>query len=336
MSNDRQKQQNKTAADVKRTGRKTARPWLDTNRLKYIWDKIKLQVAGMIVNKLDKTGNAYRALSIPFGQVDGTSTSTVFTAQVPEITELRNGVCVYLRNGVVTSASGFTLEVNDLGAYPVYGTLAAATRSTTVFNVNYTMLFVFNEDRVEGGCWDIFYGYNSDTNTIAYNIRRYQADNVMSTKLYRYQIVFSSRDKGLIPANSTSNNTGTSKTLTTSAFDPFDLIYYYATTTAVDADASPSASYMYTQHGTVNLRYAFNAGTTLTEKAPVYIQCVPQSDGQVKLSGNNCIVQALPTTADGYVYLYLGRAYSNYQISLDQYHPCYYYTNGAVRIWTNA
>ena len=103
-------------------------------------------------------------LSIPFGQVDSTSTDTAYTAQIEGITSLYDGVCVYLKNGVITSnKNGFTLNINGLGAKPVYGTLAAATRSGTVFNVDYTMLFVYNSSRVSGGCWDIFYGYNSDT-----------------------------------------------------------------------------------------------------------------------------------------------------------------------------
>ena len=103
-------------------------------------------------------------LSIPFGQVDSTSTDTAYTAQIEGITSLYDGVCVYLKNGVITSnKNGFTLNINSLGAKPVYGTLAAATRSGTVFNVDYTMLFVYNSSRVSGGCWDIFYGYNSDT-----------------------------------------------------------------------------------------------------------------------------------------------------------------------------
>lgn len=107
---------------------------------------------------------AYRALSIPFGQVDSTSTDTAYTAQIEGITSLYDGVCVYLKNGVITSnKNGFTLNINGLGAKPVYDTLAAATRSGTVFNVDYTMLFVYNSSRVSGGCWDIFYGYNSDT-----------------------------------------------------------------------------------------------------------------------------------------------------------------------------
>lgn len=104
-----------------------------------------------------------RAGYIPFGKVDNTSTATAFTATVPGITALVDGACCYLMNGVVTSASGWTLDVNGLGALPVYQTLAASGVTATIFNQNYTMLFVYNSQRVAGGCWDIFYGYNSNT-----------------------------------------------------------------------------------------------------------------------------------------------------------------------------
>lgn len=133
--------------------------FLDNTGLSHLWDKIKTALSG----KLDTTGNAYRTVSIPFAQVDDTSTSTVFTATVPGITELRSGVCVFLMNGVVTSASGFTININGLGAKPVYSTLAAASRATTLFNVAYTLFLVYNEERVSGGCWDAYYGYDSDT-----------------------------------------------------------------------------------------------------------------------------------------------------------------------------
>jgi hypothetical protein len=119
--------------------------------------------AEALAEKLDTDGNAYRAASIPMGQLDSSSTATVMTATVPGITELRDGVCVWLKNGVITSASGFTLNINSLGAKPCYSSLAAASRSTTIFNVNYTMLFVYNSTRADGGCWDVVYGV--DTNT---------------------------------------------------------------------------------------------------------------------------------------------------------------------------
>lgn len=108
-------------------------------------------------------GVANKAASIPFGTVDAGSTSTAISATVDGVTELRDGVCAYIRNGVVSSASGWTLNVNGLGAKPVCQTMAAATLVTTAFNVNYTMLFVYNSGRVSGGCWDMFYGYNTNT-----------------------------------------------------------------------------------------------------------------------------------------------------------------------------
>ncbi|MBQ1716552.1 MAG: hypothetical protein II025_01485, partial [Ruminococcus sp.] len=113
--------------------------------------------------KLATTGNAYRTASIPFGVVDNTSTETAFTATVQGITELRDGVCAYIRNGTVTSAAGCTLNVNNLGAKPIYSTVAATTAVTTTFNVNYTMLFIYNSTRVSGGCWDMYYGYDANT-----------------------------------------------------------------------------------------------------------------------------------------------------------------------------
>lgn len=283
----------------------------------------------------DVTNEAARlTAAIPFGQVDDTSTSTAFTATVPGITALRNGVCVMLMNGVVTSASGWTLNVNNLGAKPVYQTMAAASRSTTIFNVAYTMLFVYNEDRVSGGCWDIYYGYNSDTNTIAYNIRVNNSPGIMNKALYRYELMFTLPDGKLEPSNTTSNKPTTyTKALTTESFNPFEPIYYYSTTTTIAADAAASASYSYTQYASLDLRYAFNAGSTLTANKAIYLRCTPQGNCLVKLDGNDCLVQALPSTADGKVYLYLGKAYSTYQIWLSQNHPIYEYKGGTLKLW---
>lgn len=279
-------------------------------------------------------GTANKTAAIPFGQVDGTSTATVFTATIDGITELKNGVCMFLMNGVVTSASGFTINVNNLGAKPVYQTMAAATRVTTLWNVNYTMLFVYNEGRVSGGCWDMYYGYNSDTNTLAYNIRVNNSPGVMNKVLYRYELMFSLPDGKIEPSNTTSNKPTTyTKALTTESFNPFEPIYYYSTTTTIAANAAASASYSYTQYASLDLRYAFNAGTTLTANLPVYLRCNPQGNCLVKLDGDDCVVQALPSTADGKVYIYLGKAYSTYQIWLSQNHPVYEYKGGTLKLW---
>lgn len=101
--------------------------------------------------------------TIPAGSCDATSTSTKFTASVPGIIDLHDGVCVWLTNGVVTSATNFTVNINNLGEKPVYRSNAASARLTTQFNKAYTALLIYNETRVSGGCWDYVYGYDSDT-----------------------------------------------------------------------------------------------------------------------------------------------------------------------------
>lgn len=276
--------------------------------------------------------------SLYFGKLDGTSTSTVMTAQIAGITELYDGLAVYLTNGVVTSASGWTLEINSLGALPVYQTQAAATRVTTVFNVNYTGLFVYNSSRVEGGCWDYFYGYNSDTNTIGYQIRTQAVSMQMDSVTYRYRLLFQKPDgKKFIPANnSTSTSATASKTVCQSKIDPFGIIVYYGTTASVSAGSKPNSSYLWQQYNGISLGYSFNrtgAALTMTASQPVYLKCTPQSDGTAIMDPDTPIVQALPSTEDGKIYIFLGIAESATAFMLMLNHPVYYYKDGQVRPW---
>ena len=273
---------------------------------------------------------------IPFGKVDSTSTSTAYTATVDGITELADGVCCYLMNGVVTSAAGFTLDINDLGAKPVYTNLAAATAETTKFNINYTLLFIYNEDRISGGCWDCYNGFDSNTNTIGYQLRTNSSTRPASDKGYRYRLWFTSADgTKWVPANkSTSTNATSTRTPNTTPIDPWGEIIYYGTNGTTEANANLSTTNQWQQY-TLSLGYSFNttgAALTLTYPAPVYIKCSPQTNGSATLQGYS---QALPSTEDGYIYIYLGKAYSATNIELVPYHPVYYYKDGAIRIYTN-
>lgn len=288
----------------------------------------------------DSSINDIRASSISYGAVDSTSTATVFTATVPGVTELYDGVCVMLKNGVVTSASNCTLNVNGLGAKPIYSSLAAATRDTTIFNANYTMLFVYDTTRVSGGCWVCYRGYDSNTNTIGYQIRTNSYSLPMKSITYRYRILFTSADnKGFVPAtNSTSTNATESRTVCQDPINPLGSIVYYGTTASVAAGSRPSAANLWQQYG-ITLGYSFNqtgAALTLTAWKPVYVKCAPQSDGTAIIDSTTPYVQDLPTTADGKIYIFLGVAYSETAVELTLNHPVYEYKDGCIRLWTNA
>lgn len=275
--------------------------------------------------------------SFAFGQVDANSTATAFTATVPGVAALYDGLCVYLRNNVITSASGWTLNINGLGAKPVYSTLSDASRITTAFNKAYTMLFVYNESRVSGGCWDMFYGMDTNTNTIGYQLRTASALRPAKTRGYRYRLWFTGFDgKHWVPANeSSSTNATAERTPSDEVIDPFGEIVYNSTNGTVEANANLPVGTCWEQY-TLALGYSFNktgAALALSYPAPVYVKCQPQTGGGVVMKD---YTQTLPSTDDGYVYLFLGMAYSATNIELFPTHPCYFYKDGEIRLWTNA
>lgn len=296
----------------------------------------KLSADALYAGAAVQGGAANKAVSIPFGQVDSTSTSTAFTATVDGITELRDGVCVYLRNGVVSSTSGCTLNINGLGAKPIYYSMAGSGGINAHFNIAYTMLFIYSSSKASGGCWDMFFGWYTDANTIGYDIREYtNGSKRTKTAVQRYQIMLSTFDGMLLPIYSGTYTTNTTKILTTDKFNPLGEVCYFGTTTNYNAGAVITSNILHSQatNTQIDLRYSFNCGSTLVAGDDVYLVCVPQSDGSAVLHSNP-LAFALPTTEDGLLYKRLGKCYDTYRIILEQHKPVYYYKDGGIREWT--
>ena len=295
-------------------------------------------------------GSATFANGIHYGRVDNTSTSTVYTATIPGITEYYDGLTIILYNGKVTSASGYTININGLGAYGTYSNMAvgnentptAPTRDTTIFNINYAMIFIYCSDIGGQGVtgWICYRGYDANTNTIGYQLRTNSSTMPASDKFYRYRILFTSADghKWVPSTTSTSTNATAARAVNQRPIDPFGEIVYYGTTTAIEANANVTAAQLWQQY-TMTLGYAFNrtgAALVLPYPSPIYIKCAPQSDGSAIIDADNPYVFTLPSTEDGKIYIYLGRTYSATAIEMTMNHPVYYYKDGAIREWTNA
>lgn len=276
--------------------------------------------------------------AMPYGECDSTSTATAFTATVPGITELQDGTTVMLKNGVVTSAANFTININNLGAKPCYNNMAtgndivptAPTRDTTIFNQNYTMLFVYSESIVEGGGWICYRGYDANTNTIGYQLRTNSSNMTAADTGYRYRIWLTSADGSKwVPINtSTSTNATTARTLNTRAIDPFGAIVYRATNGTCNANAGIGSTGIWQQY---TLAIGYSYVLTLTFPAPVYLRCTPQANGSAVM---NDIVQALPSSNDGKIYIFLGVAYSATAMELHATHPVYWHDGTGIRLWT--
>ena len=72
----------------------------------------------------------------------------------------------------------------------------------------------------------------------------------------------------------------------------------------------------------------------MTTKTPVYLKCAPQSDGSAIIDSTTPYVQALPSSADGKIYIFLGVAYSATNIELYAEHPVYYHDGNGIKLWT--
>lgn len=295
-------------------------------------------------------GSAIYANAIHYGAVDSTSTSKVFTATISGITELYDGLTVMLYNGVITSASGYTININGLGAHGTYSNMTMGnnvtptdpTRDTTIFNINYAMLMVYCTNIGNRGVtgWICYRGYDANTNTIGYQLRTNSTVLTVTDTARYYKLYFTSADGNhWVPASVNSTNNATAaRPVNQRPIDPFGRIVYTSASTNYTAGSNLAATTIWDQY-TLVLGYSFNrtgAELALTTKTPVYIKCTPQSNGSAIIDADTPYVQALPSTEDGKIYIYLGVAYDATHIELFPNHPVYYYSDGAIRLWTNS
>ena len=75
------------------------------------------------------------------------------------------------------------------------------------------------------------------------------------------------------------------------------------------------------------------SGFSLAFPDSVYLRCTPNANGSATM---NDIVQALPSTKDGKIYIYLGTAYSATNMELEINHPVYWHDGTGIRAWTGA
>ena len=267
------------------------------------------------------------------------ATEKVVTCADFKSTDLVAGaiIVVSFTNTNSGAVASLTMNVNSTGAYGIKrnnsGTIGNLD-SAGYIKASTSYMFYF-----DGTYW-VIAGYDTNTNTIGYTIRTNGLQMKMKTACYRYRICFTSADgEYLVPANSSTSTSATaSKTVTTEKIDPWGRIIYYNTTAAVSANSYPTASYLVQQYNGVTLGYSFNrtgSALTMTTYKPVYVKATPQSDGSAIIDGTTPFVQALPSTEDGKIYIFIGIATSATAIEFTLEHPVYYYKDGQIRLWTN-
>ena len=287
-----------------------------------------------------KIGNMTDKLVYP---VIGTQTAATaqFTGTI-DVDQLYDGLTIayYLPYaGVSGTNATLNLTLSDgttTGAIDVYET--GTTRLTTQYAAGSTIILTYwsagaisvSGTATTSARWT-HADYNTDANSIGYQLRHNSGTYTAFANIYRYMLLLSKSSTQVLPVNSVSNSIETTKTLTTESFNPFGEILYYSGTSTVSTGGQ-TASSLWQQYA-FDLRYSFNCGETLKSNKDVYIVAVPQSNGYAKLASSP-LAQDLPTTDDGNIYIYLGHAYSTYQIEMHMNHPVYWYKDGKICLYT--
>ena len=258
----------------------------------------------------------------------GCSSGAIYTGKV---------IIYHLPQAGSSTAATLNLTLPDgttTGAKNVYR--LATTTTTTNFASGCDILMVF-----DGTNWKVnAYVDTSGSNTIGYQLRTNSGIyyNGASTSIYRYQLLVENEEGKLCPFTSTSNSTKTTKTQLSPKYRIGGDMRYYSASTEITGGSEITKTSIWQQYH-FDLRYSFNITTsTLTAGKPVYMKMSDNGDGTLSPvysanSGGHPLVQDLPTTEDNYVYVFLGQAYSGYQMEMNIKHPMYEYKDGKIKLY---
>lgn len=296
------------------------------------------EITGTLSNQTDLQTVLDNASTHYTYYVKGTQTASTgsWTGNLPEVEALYEGLAIdyYLPfAGSGNATLNLTLKGGtQTGAINCY--YGSTSRLSTQVPQYYICRLIYQTVTINGTVYTGWYLLRSqDNDGIGQNLRLNYTNEVADSAIYRYQLLFHTDENTVTPLNNANNTTGTSKTMLTSVdFDPFGRIYFWNSTTSWSAQAIPPQYYnCYYQYATVDIRYSINCGQTLTANQQIYLKVVPQNNGLVRLASDPCWTQTLPSTADGYWYILLGKTYSTYQMSLYPEHPIYYHDGTTIR-----
>lgn len=322
-----------------------SKDYLDKTGLTRLWEKIKSLVKvtdKKTVHYVVGTNSVAAVTTSPY-------TSSIWKGTDNSVTELYDGLTIAFKVDVAGNGTyGTLLNLNNLGNHPVVyninsmistrygvGSVIIATYDSASSGVGY--LNSSGSTTIQGA-WKVC-DYDS---TNVYQLRHNSGTYLGDLNLYRYKLLFSKNETTLMVPNSNNNVTATTKTISTETFNPFGEILYYNSTTTVNTGTAIAATTLFS-HVTLDLRHSFNiTSSQFTSNKDLYLVCELVGKNRCKFATKigttdvtgKPLVQALPTSDDGLIYIYLGHTYSAYQLELEQDHPVYWYKDGSVKLYT--
>ena len=128
--------------------------------------------------------------SMVVGQANVGGTTSAYTATITGVT-LTHGTIIALYNAVGANAASATLNVNSLGAKPIYYNSSAIAASR--YPNKSVCLFMYNTSIVSTGCWQLIYSYDSNNTYTAATLKDPNAHSeIINTAVNAYQTAINS------------------------------------------------------------------------------------------------------------------------------------------------
>ena len=289
----------------------TSYKWLDAhiNNL-YLYKKVNPALTNG-VGTAQVTSSPYKPVLWKFDQGITPTDGDIVTIKTP-IAGHGNGVFLSLDNGTnyypiaVTGTSRLTTH------YPAGAYITLVFNSSGSVAAVYPVAGATSTSTVTGGSWTIINYYDSG-NPGDWNLRQYTIK--AATALTAYNIAGGTAD-------------GYKMISTGNAFDIRYAVLYISSAIA----ANSANSYGYIHHYAINLKNSSNSNITLTTYKNVYIKGTLDGYTFTPYSTTNPYVQDITESDDGYVYYYIGRAYSTSAMTFDTTgRDLYVYKNGKIR-----
>ena len=277
------------------------------------------------------------------------TTTKVVTCPEFESSDLVKGVIIMVtfdntNSGAVASLK---MNVNSTGDIPIkkFSTGAAPANLTAAAELGANQTKMFEYDGTNWVCMTTDYNSNDPG---YYNYEYYPYELRSADYCGKYRILFTNTTHDTWVPGTTSNatNTTTARAVNQRPFNPFGRIVYYTGDAKAAGNALTYHFYKRYYMNLITLAYTFNVSglsdanflAQFTCPGAIYVKCAPQSDGSAIIDATTPLVQSLPSTNDGNIYILLGHCVvydSVKRFMLYEEHPIYHYTGNGIKQWTN-
>lgn len=264
---------------------------------------------------------------IHFGTVETAAATAAKEVTIADYVPAQGDI-LCLKYTLGTSASSPTLSINGGPATAIILGSTLASVVTHTVGANGEIKYCY-----DGTEWQMFGSMRtSDSNSMELDYMGVACK--VGAETTRWKILMQGTDDKFYPLT-IGNTTATTKTISTVEFKVGGLVIWYATTATLDADSSSLT--MYTEYNSANFTYAINkAASSLTANTNLYLKGTINANGNFVLDNTtttSAFVEALPTTDDGFIYMFLGYSYSTNAFKLMQQHPIYQFKDGKIQLY---